>query len=203
MKFSCVKLGQAGLMLACCVLITACNQEEFFPTEEFITGEDAFCFEAKTLESCQQLVDRCQPAFIPTEDNVATPVFALCIANPDAWDNSGNPGDGGDSSGSGSDSGSSSGSDSGSSSGGSGSGDPSDPVVAPTVEEAYNAKCSNLDPEYLWVKKEVSKKGTKVTSKVKVCHHTGNNSSHVIVIACQALKPHIKHHDDYLGACEL
>jgi hypothetical protein len=186
MKFYCVKLGQAGLMLACCVLISACNQEEFFPTEEFITGEDAFCFEVKTLESCQKLVDRCQPAFMPSEDTVAAPVFALCIANPDAWDDVGNPGDGGDSSGS-----------------SSGSGDPSDPVVAPTIEEAYDAKCSNLAPEYLWVKIEVSKKGTKITSKVKVCHHTGNNSSHVIVIACQALKPHFKHHDDYLGACEL
>jgi hypothetical protein len=225
MKFSCVKLGQAALMLTCCVLISACNKEEFFLSEEFITGEDAFCFEAKSLESCQKLVDRCQPAFMPSEDNVADPVFALCIANPDAWDDVGNPGDGGDSSGSSSGSGSDSGSDSssgadsgsdsssgadsgsdsssGSGSGGSGSGDPSDPVVAPTIEEAYDAKCSNLAPEYLWVKKEVSKKGTKITSKVKICHHTGNNSSHVIVIACQALKPHIKHHDDYLGACEL
>lgn len=188
MKISSSKLGQAGLILTCCVLITACNQEEFFPTEEFITGEDAFCYESKTLEACQQVVDRCQPAFMPSEETSVDPVFALCIANPDAWDDSGNPGDGGDSSGSGS--------------GGSGSGDPSDPVVVPTIEEAYTTKCSNLDPEFLWVKKEVSKKGTKVTSKVKVCHHTGNNSAHVIVIACQALKPHIKHHDDYLGACE-
>jgi len=172
MKISSFKSGQVGLLLACSVLVTACNpQEEFFLNEELITGEDAFCYAAKTLESCQQLVDRCQPAMMPSSEENAEPVFALCIANPDAYDPVGNPSD------------------------------PSDPSD-PTIQEAYDSKCMNLDPKFIWEKKEVSKKSTKVTSKVKVCHQTGNNSSHAIVIACPALKAHIKHHDDYLGACK-
>lgn len=48
-----------------------------------------------------------------------------------------------------------------------------------------------------------SLKASKVISKVKVCHHTGNSSAHTIIIACPALKAHIDHHEDYLGACKL
>lgn len=191
MKFSSFNNGQVGLILALSfsVLVSSCNQDEFFPTEEMIEGADSYCAEARDLNSCQQLVDICQPAYGDEALEGEEPVFSQCVANPDLWTNPPTDDgevivdDGTDESG--------------------GSTDPVDePVPAPTLEEAYTSKCSNLDAQYLWTKKFVKKgKVINKVSKVKVCH-MANASSHTIVIACPALKAHISH-DDYLGACSL
>ncbi|MBA2405102.1 MAG: hypothetical protein H0V66_10060 [Bdellovibrionales bacterium] len=238
MKFTGVYGRQVSLSLALCVLVSACNKEEFFKAEEFLVGKDAYCFqEGPDLASCHALGDECRAAYLDAEDGSQQPEFYMCISNPHyvppgstagagsgdsetsagsgSGDSETSAGSGsGDSettagSGSGSGSGSNSGSGSGSNSGsGSGNSDPeedSDDVSVPpepTIEEAYKSKCENLDAKYLWTKKEVTKKGTKTTKKVKICHQTGNNEAHTIVIACPALKAHIKHHDDYLGVCE-
>jgi hypothetical protein len=80
-----------------------------------------------------------------------------------------------------------------------------EPVKEPAEEEeeaeevvALNnaGDCSKLDEKYIFSK-------SKGQIKVKVCHSCGNES-HAIVVACPALKAHIKHHDgaDYLGACK-
>ncbi len=201
MKFSSLNNGQVGLILALSfsVLVSSCNQDEFFPTEEMIEGADAYCAEAKDLNSCQQLVDICQPAYEPEALEGEEPVFSQCVANPDLWVNP--PADNGEvivddgTDGSG-----------GSTDPVDETGDPTVPVdesvPAPTLEEAYAAKCSNLDAQYLWTKKFVKKgKVINKVSKVKICH-MANASSHTIVVACPALKAHINH-DDYLGACSL
>ena len=56
--------------------------------------------------------------------------------------------------------------------------------------------CSKLDEKYIFSK-------NKGQIKVKVCHSC-SGESHAIVVACPALKAHVKHHDgaDYLGACK-
>ncbi len=191
MKFSSLNNGQVGLILALSfsVLVSSCNQDEFFPTEEMIEGADAYCAEARDLNSCQQLVDICQPAYEPEVLEGEEPVFSQCVANPDLWANP--PTDDGEVI-----------VDDGTNESG-GSTDPVDePVPAPTLEEAYASKCSNLDAQYLWTKKFVKKgKVINKVSKVKICH-MANASSHTIVVACPALKAHISH-DDYLGACSL
>lgn len=181
MKFSSFNNGQVGLILALSfsVLVSSCNQDEFFPTEEMIEGADAYCAEAKDLHSCQQLVDICQPAYEAEVLEGEEPLFSQCVANPDLWTNP--PTDDGEVI-----------VDDGT--------DESAP--APTLEEAHASNCSNLDAQYLWTKKFVKKgKVINKVSKVKVCH-MANASSHTIVIACPALKAHISH-DDYLGACSL
>lgn len=213
MKFSIMKTGQTCLLVSLCVLVTACNPDEFFPIEEFLTGEDAYCYEAKDLDSCQARADRCRPAYVESDVETTDPAiqmeFLVCIANPNpaAVDDGSTTGstDGGTTAG-GSDDGSTTGGTDGSSAGGSTGG--SDPVPQPepipTLEDALANKCQNMSSEYLWEKVEM-KKGKIIgkTSKVKVCHSTGNGSAHTIVIACPALKAHIKHKqaEDYLGAC--
>lgn len=258
MKFSIKKTGQTSLLVALCVLASACNPDEFFPIEEFLTGEDAYCYEAKDLNSCQERSDRCQPAYVEadeqSEDAGMELAFLVCIANPkpvpvdDGSTTGGTDGstvggtDGGvDGSTAGSTDGSAtagstdgsatagstdgsatagstdgsatagstdgsatSGSTDGSGAGGSTGG--SEPVeVPPTLEDALASKCQNLSSEYLWEKTE-TKKGKVIgkTSKVKVCHSTRDGGAHSIVIACPALKAHIKHQqsEDYLGACK-
>ena len=86
MKNLSLKNGQLGLLLSLSVLVTACNPEEYYPIEELLTGEDAFCYQAKDLNSCQELAPRCQPAYMPSEsEEEPAPedqVFAFCIANP-------------------------------------------------------------------------------------------------------------------------
>lgn len=193
MKFTGMKNAQLGLLVVFSALTCACNPEEYYPSEDFIKGADAYCKTATDLHACQQLGDVCQPAYNPTEDELAEPVFAMCVANPDLWErpdlwdpnygDAGTVADGSD------------GSD------GSGSVEP----LPPTVEETVAAKCSNLENKYLWVKETVKKKKVVArVSKVKVCHMTGSGSSHTIVIACPALKAHTKHGDgDYMGACEI
>jgi hypothetical protein len=253
MKFTCFQTRHLGLILGCCVVVSACNKEDFFKAEEFLVGKDAYCFqEGPDLASCQAMGDECRAAYQDAEDESLEPVFAMCIANPDYSPNDGSVAGGtdggsvaggtdggsvaggtdggsvaggtdggsvaggtdggsvaggtdggsvaGGTDGGGSDAGGTNGggSNAGGSNGGSGNGDVSE---VPTLDEAFKSKCKNLDPKYLWTKNEVTKSGTKTTSKVKVCHQTGNASFHTIVIACPALKAHVKH-DDYLGICE-
>jgi hypothetical protein len=208
MKFTCFQTRHLGLILGCCVVVSACNKEDFFKAEEFLVGKDAYCFqEGPDLASCQAMGDECRAAYQDAEDESLEPVFAMCIANPDYSPNDGSVAGGtdggsvaGGTDGGGSDAGGTNGggSNAGGSNGGSGNGDVSE---VPTLDEAFISKCKNLDPKYLWTKNEVTKSGTKTTSKVKVCHQTGNASFHTIVIACPALKAHVKH-DDYLGICE-
>jgi hypothetical protein len=173
--------GQVGLLLTLSVLASGCNPEEYFPVEELIEGADAYCAQATDLNSCQQLADICQPAYEHLEIDTETPLYSACVANPDLWSpNHSDP-----------------------------STDPADPVVdggssqpVPTIEDALDSKCQDLDSKYLLVKKEIrNKKVEKTITKVKVCHMAGNGSSHTIVIACPALKAHVKHHDDSIGAC--
>lgn len=200
MKFSIVKNGQTCLLAILCVLVSACNPDEFFPVEEFLTGEDAYCYEAKDLNSCEARVDRCRPAYLESDAETTDPAlekeFLVCIANPNPA-----PIDDGSTT-SGTDGGSTTGGTDGGSTGGS---DPApQPEPVPTLEDALANKCQNMSSEYLWEKTEMKKgKVLGKTSKVKVCHSTGNGSAHTIVIACPALKAHIKHKqaEDYLGAC--
>jgi hypothetical protein len=211
MKFSFFKSGQLGLLLMLSVVATGCNPEEYFPITEQLTGEDAFCYEAKDLNSCQALVDRCQPAFYESADESQEPLFVACIANPDyvPADNSGSDNTGtNDGSGTtnGSDSNGSDSNGSGSNGSGSNGSGTTSPETEPTLQEAFKSKCENLNEKYLWIKHEVKKKQVVNTvKKVKVCHSTGNGSAHTIMVACQALKAHSKHHhgEDYLGACYL
>jgi hypothetical protein len=246
MTFSSTRIGQVGLSLVFSVLVASCNKEEFYLAEEFLVGEDAYCFkEGPDLASCLQLADRCQPSYLDSEDESVAPEFFVCLANPnfvpvdDGSSTTGGVDDGsttggvddgsttggvddgsttggtsggssagganGGSSAGGANGGSSAGgTDGGSTAGGSDDGSTGsvDPAAPPTIEETVAAKCSNLDAQYLWTKKIVKKNKETIESKVKVCHMTGNNSSHTIVIACPALKAHVKHHDDYIGACK-
>lgn len=229
--------GQIGLLLVASVFLTSCNKEEYFPVEQLIEGADAYCSQALDLDSCHNLGNQCQGAFLDLEKDDQEPVFVMCIANPGyegpvadagtstSTDGSATTGSSTDSS-SGSTSDSSSGSTADSSSGsttdsssgstadsssgsttdsssGSSSGSVSDDVVVnyPTVDETIAADCKNLKDEHFLVTRLVSKKKNEVIKKVKVCHQTGNNSAHTIVIACPALKAHKKHHDDHIGAC--
>lgn len=206
MKNSVVKLGQTGLMISLAVIVSACNPEEYFPLETLTEGADAYCSMAQDLNSCQRLADYCQPAYEEAEDEYGEPVFSTCVANPDAWLPESPISGGGSEGGSegGSTGGSEGGIDGGSTGGSEGGtdGGSNEIVLPPTIEEAAKNKCENLDAQYMWVQKEIKKnKVVKETKKVKVCHVTGNNSSHTIVIACPALNAH-KKHDDYLGACE-
>lgn len=99
-------------------------------------------------------------------------MFSACIANPDLWSPNYN--------------------DPIVDSGGTNGSDPvevTSPSTPPTLTKVAESKCENLDPQYLWSMKEV-KKGEVIrrVKKVKVCHQTGNTSSHTIVIACPALR---------------
>lgn len=178
-------------------------------------GGDNFCSQAPDLYTCQQLADRCQPAFKETENPNAVPEFEMCIANPDSYSDDPEAGDStsGDTStgdGSTTDGGTSTGD--GSTTDGSAPVDPALDPARPSLSDAVRANCQNLDPKYMVIRKELLKKensGKKkesvVMAKVKVCHATGNGSAHSIVIACPALKAHLKHQSagDYIGACEI
>ncbi len=190
MKFTSMKNSQVGLLIVVSVLTSACNPDEYFPSEDFIKGADAYCKSATQLHSCQQLGDVCQPAYTPSEDELTGPVFTTCVANPDLWErpdlwnpNQGEPDSEPD--------------------------DSNDPgpeeSLPPSLDDTVVAKCSNLENKYLWIKETVKKnKVISRVSKVKVCHMAGNGSSHTIIIACPALKAHTKHGSgDYLGACDI
>ncbi len=182
MKFSRVQEGHLSLVFSLCLLVTACNPEEYYPVEELIEGADAYCAEAKDLQSCQQMADICQPAYEPLELDLNEPVFANCVANSDMWnpvydipDEETTPPE-----------------------------EQTEPELPPTLGEVAQSKCEGLEAKYLWVMKEIKqKKVIKTVKKVKVCHYTGNSQAHTIIIACPAVRSHVKHHDDYLGVCEL
>jgi hypothetical protein len=274
MKFLSMKTGQVGLLLACCVVLSACNKEEFFKAEEFLVGKDAYCFqEGQDLESCHALGNECRAAYLDAEDGSQEPEFAMCISNPnnnpdseiadtDVADSDGEATDGSVADGSTNDGAATDGSvadgstndgaatdgsvadgstnDGAATDGsvadgstnddaandGSDASNPSckanshasvkgksascnaasNPVIVPVmpplsvIEQAVLTSCQSLDPKYLWTKKEVSKNGTKTTSKVKLCHQTSSGKPVTIVVACPALKAHISH-ADYLGVC--
>jgi len=79
-------------MISLCVIVSACNPDEYFPTEEFIDGIDAYCAEAKDESACSQLT-YCQPAYNDPAEGSESMVFAACVANPDympeGWTTSG------------------------------------------------------------------------------------------------------------------
>jgi hypothetical protein len=215
-----------------CFFISSCNKEEFFEMISTVEGRDSYCSMAIDLNTCESRSDVCQPSFEDSADENATPLFAACIANPIIDPAPTTPGDGstpttpGDGStpttpGDGSTP-TTPGDGSTPTTPGDGStpttpGDSSTPttpgdgstpttpvVVPPTIEETIEAKCTNLGPDYLWIKSSTQK--NKVVSrvvKVKVCHRTGNLSTHTILIACPALISHVEHHEDYIGACKL
>jgi hypothetical protein len=193
MKFTCFPIGHFGLILTFSVLTTACNQEEFFKAEEFLVGNDAYCFrEGPDANACRALVDKCRVAYLEAEDESLEPEFLMCIGNPN-YDPDGSS-TGGSTSGDGSSDGSTTG-------GTSGGYDGPNVEVPPSIKDTVAAKCENLDPKYIWEKVEKDKKGKKtITKKVKICHHSARGE-HNIVIACPALKAHVKHHDDYIGVC--
>lgn len=200
MKFSLNRSGHFALLISASILVSSCNQEEYFPTEELFAGADAYCHQATDVNSCQA-ISFCQPAYEPQADDTLDPVFSACVANPDQWSpDAANPEDLPDPN---------QPTDPADSTDPTDPTDPSVPVEepAPTIPEVIqggNGKCQNLDPQYLLTIKEVKKnKIVKETKKVKVCHQTGNGSEHTIVIACPALKAHKNHHDDYIGACNL
>lgn len=179
MKFLFGNKGQLGLILSLSVLVTSCNPEEYFPVEELVEGADAYCAQSTDSNSCQSLATYCQPAYSDLELDTEEPLFVACLANPDLWEDHGSSADPND-----------------------GSNDV--PVIdtPPSIQETIAAKCENLDAKYMLVKKELKKKQViSTSSKVKVCHETGNGSSHTVVIACPALKAH-KQHNDYIGACQ-
>lgn len=155
-------------------LMASCNpQEDYFPTLDLINGADEFCSEAKDLETCQMLVDRCQPAFEDYEDESGYPVFASCIANPGEWSDTDDP-----------------------------EVTPIDEMNPPTIPEAIAAKCE-INERYLLTEVITKKnKVVKKNVKVKLCHNT-NNNPHTLVISCNALKAHLSHQNsgDYIGAC--
>ena len=193
--------GHIWVVLTAFVLVCACNKEDYYGTTLAIEGADAACSAGTDQVSCEA-ISGCQAAFEDVES--VTPVFASCIANPPA------PGDvvvtppvvnppvivppatlp---------------------------------PVVVKkhpskeddeddddeeedkddeetTVKKACDDKCKNIEAKYLLVKNYSGEGQGRRVEKVKVCHHTGNGSSHAIIVACPALKAHVNH-DDELGAC--
>lgn len=180
MKISAPFLGRFSASLLACLLVSSCNPEEYFALNTMIGGADAYCASAMDQPTCEELPN-CQPAFEDLETELEEPIFASCVANPpvDEGDNP-DPGDG--------------------------------PVVEddptadlPTIDDTVASKCANLEERFFYIKTTVEdrngKKKSLTTKRVKVCHQTGNLSAHTIIIACPALKAHVKHHDDYLGAC--
>jgi hypothetical protein len=175
MKFMFKRTGQLSLFLLLSVSVTSCQvKEDFFATEEYLMGPDGECFrKGPDLASCLAIGNECKPAYYESENETQEPEFMACIANPDYVPPVVPV-------------------------------DPVDPVVEipPEIDETAESKCANLDDKYRFVKKIVTKKGASYVSKVKVCHMTGNGSSHTIIIACPALHAHINHHDDYIGVCK-
>lgn len=240
MKFMSQKLGQTGLLISLCVMVSACNPEEYYPTEEFIDGIDAYCAEAQDENACSQLT-YCQPAYNESAPDSETMIFAACVANPDympeGWttsggvtggsttgettggtDGSSTGGTTGDTTGGttggtdGSTTGDTTGGTTGDTTGGSTSGSTggtsggstggSSSENPPTIQEAIQAKCANLDERYLYVKTFVKKGKESKQVKVKVCHEPASGIPHTIIIACPGLNGHKHHDEDYIGACE-
>ncbi len=174
--------GHIWFVLTAFVLVIACNKEDYYGKSLVVEGADAACAEGIDIVSCEA-ISGCQAAYEDVES--VTPVFASCIANPGA------------------------------------PAVPVSPPIAtlppepvpvtpvvvtedpPTIKEVYDGKCQNLEAKYVLSKTYSGDGLVRNVKKVKVCHNTGNGSSHTIIIACPALKAHIKHHDDEIGACEV
>jgi hypothetical protein len=111
---------------------------------------------------------------------------------------SGGSASGGSASGGSSSGGSASG---GSASGGSTGGGDVDDDVKDVVK---SGSCKGFDLKDLLIKKEIEKKdgSVKIVAKAKVCHHS-KSDAHAIIIACPAVKAHVKNHGDYLGSCKV
>lgn len=165
------------VMLVAFALTSACNKDEFYGVTLEVEGQDALCSGGSDISSCQA-ISGCQPAYEDVES--VEPVFASCIANPPEPEVIVAPTPG--------------------------QNPPAPPAVvveepeAPTVKEAYESNCEDLDAQYLLVKNYGNKGSNKRVKKVKLCHQT-NSGEHAIIVACPALKAHIRH-ADYLGACE-
>lgn len=180
-----MKIHGPMVMLLALALTGACNKDDYYGTSMAIEGQDALCSAGSDAISCEA-IEGCQAAFEDVES--LEPVFASCIANPPL--------------------------------------ETLPPIVVttpetlppevvvtppetlppvevveePTVKSAYDTKCENLDAKYLLVKNYSGKGQSKKVKKVKICHQTAR-SEHAIIVACPALKAHIKH-ADYLGACK-
>ncbi len=162
------------VMLVALALTSACNKDEYYGMTLEVEGQDALCSAGVDISSCQA-ISGCQPAYEDVES--VEPVFASCIANPPEPEVISTPTPGQN----------------------------PPPVIVqepeePTVKEAYEGNCENLDAQYLLVKNYGNNGSSKRVKKVKLCHQT-SNSEHAIIVACPALKAHIRH-ADYLGACE-
>ena len=177
------------VMLLALALTSACNKDDYFGTSMEIEGLDAACGGGTDVSSCEA-IQGCQAAFEDVES--VEPVFASCIANPPAEviveppvAEVVVPAPG-----------------------------PKPPVIeevpevevevveeVPTIDEAFRAKCENLDEKYLLIKKYSDKGQSRRVKKVKICHQT-KSSEHAIIVACPALKAHVRH-SDYLGACKI
>ena len=167
------------------MLIGACNKDEFYGTSVQIEGADAACSEGTDVASCEA-ISGCQVAYEDVES--VEPVFASCIANPPEEEVIVNPPNTNPPPVT----------------------NPNPPVMnppvvieeneVPTVEEAYEAKCENLDDKYLLIKNYSGKGQSHRVKKVKVCHKSAKDE-HAIIVAFPELKAN-KSHDDYLGACK-
>ena len=165
------------------ILVSACNKEEFYGVSVEVQGADAACVAGTDIQSCEA-ISGCQAALEDVDG--ADPIFASCIANPseEVVVSPPEPSEPSQPSG------------------------PSVPEPAeedkvPTIPEAYADNCESLDDKYLIIKKYTTKEGAVQTSKkVKVCHRAcPKKGPHTIIIACSALKSHVKHHEDEIGAC--
>lgn len=164
------------VMLVAFALTSSCNKDEFYGVTLDVQGLDASCTAGTDVSSCQA-ISGCQASFEDVDS--VEPVFASCVANPPDPEVIITPPET--------------------------SGPPPVVVVAPeepkvpTVKEAYENNCEDLDPKYLLVKNYGTHGATKTVKKVKVCHHCPSGE-HAIIVACPSLKAHISH-DDYLGSC--
>ena len=225
-------IGYQGLLIALCLSAVSCNKaaDEYFEKQSVIVGIDAQCSSAPDEAACLE-TPGCQPAYEEPALGQERGEYSVCILNPDdggdesggssggeetsgasgGEDSSGSSGgesSGGSASGGESSGGSASGGESsggsasggsasgGSASGGSTGGDSVDDVVK-------QGSCKGFDLKDLLVKKEIEKKNgsVKIIAKAKVCHHS-KHDAHSIIIACPAVKAHVKNHGDYLGACK-
>jgi hypothetical protein len=173
MKSRAFQVTLLGLML-----ISACNKEEYFAKNVAVEGADAACSAGTDVASCEAITG-CQVALEDVE--TMTPIFAACIANPpDPELIPPSPTD---------------------------SDDEKDPAVVvtddedkvPTVTEAYNSKCADLDDRYLLIRDYSGNGQSHRVKKVKLCHHSSEDK-HAVIVACPSLKAHISHSDE-LGAC--
>jgi hypothetical protein len=110
------------------------------------------------------------------------------------------------------------GSSSGGNSGGSSGDIPSPCTVAMTAQSCIDLKCQpvyegedtdifitcvppTINPVSPMTPGAAGCDASSKPSKVVICHQQGNGAYHSISISCRALKPHLDHHNDSVGAC--